>query len=137
MKLNQLLITMKIICYFSAVIDAKPCKYWCKTSRESFYCCPDGNNEDMKITKWNEHSNWPFGIFLLNIFASTMGFPYDHDKALTEVKHCPPQRSHCPRSSWDWDPPKYCDKHKDCYHSNEACCYDVCIDHRVCKLVEH
>ncbi|XP_076645012.1 uncharacterized protein LOC143354639 [Halictus rubicundus] len=116
------------------------CRYWCRTSDHRYYCCPSGKQD------WHGHGWHTIFYPWLWIGAAAGGVadqlsPFlSHwpEVSVTEretKKHCPPLRTHCPRT-YDWyTPPNSCDSDSDCGKS-EKCCYDVCLEHKTCKLSE-
>ena len=47
--------------------------------------------------------------------------------------NCPPIRDSCPKT-YDWyDKPQNCEKDEDCNTFRDKCCFDVCLDQKVCK----
>lgn len=119
---------------FVYVGHAKSCRYWCKTHDHRYYCCPSGKSESWHGMSWPTFSiPWFWFNFGESHWHPFVHSPWEKKKA---KKHCPPLRSHCPRS-YDWyDMPTFCDDDEDCHHSSDKCCYDVCLEHKTCKPAE-
>nr|XP_034188058.1 uncharacterized protein LOC117607916 [Osmia lignaria] len=109
--------------------------YWCKTMDDRYYCCPSGKSESWMEYVWY---NFLYPLLWTNAEESpSFHLPWREvyiEKEIETKKHCPPLRTHCPRS-YDWYmPPISCDEDEDC-HEWEKCCYDVCLEHKICKHV--
>ncbi|XP_032666245.1 uncharacterized protein LOC116841893 [Odontomachus brunneus] len=108
----------------------KSCKYWCKLGNR-YYCCPSGKSESWSEQSWH---SLLFPWFWLGIDDSQDESPW-HEIIKKPKKHCPPLRTHCPRT-YDWyKPPALCESNDDC-NDWEKCCYDVCLEHKTCKDAE-
>ncbi|XP_076167799.1 uncharacterized protein LOC143146923 [Ptiloglossa arizonensis] len=111
------------------------CRYWCKTSHHRYYCCPTGKHESWMKHAWR---SFLYPWLWINVDESPLSYPSWPEIVVTEKEtetHCPPLRSHCPRT-YDWYlPPSVCHHDDDCGEW-EKCCPDVCLEHKTCKLGE-
>ncbi|KAK1130690.1 hypothetical protein K0M31_018804 [Melipona bicolor] len=110
------------------------CRYWCRTIDHRYYCCPSG-----KAKSWLEYI-WHFFLYPLMIAVEPplieFAWPEIYVREEEPEKHCPPLRAHCART-YDWlsPPPILCNDDKDC-DKWEKCCYDICLEHKICKQAE-
>ncbi|KAL7295564.1 hypothetical protein TKK_0011204 [Trichogramma kaykai] len=137
--------------------NTKPCKYWCKEGKQ-YYCCPSGKKkksmwswslEEMMDDSWL-WTTTPWISYLLPVIFQRSSWapakpmhhpPLEHAVAEEEEvveeevkKSCPEIRPSCPRSIYEWSKPKPCDGDDECDGHLEKCCYDVCLEHKSCKL---
>ncbi|CAG5093723.1 Protein of unknown function [Cotesia congregata] len=129
------IISFILIINVIVLIDGKPCRYWCKTQKNSFYCCPEGQPIDDQVED-NEFESWPnspvFFVAILKSFGWNV--PFHVNKKIINKK-CPPLRHYCPRSFFWSDPPELCEHDNNC-DTNSKCCYDICLEDKVCKPSE-
>ncbi|KAL2742563.1 crustin 4 [Vespula maculifrons] len=130
---GSLKIVLFVLFTYYYVGETKSCRYWCRTHDLRYYCCHNGKSETWKDIMWPSFSiPW----FWFN-FGESHWHPLVHPswEKKMKMKHCPPLRSHCPRS-YDWyDLPMLCDDDDQC-QNKEKCCYDVCLEHKTCKPAE-
>lgn len=141
-RMHRLFTILALICCIYAVTGHRKkghetCRYWCRTAHHQYYCCPSGEHD-----KWIGHDWHAILHPLLWITAATAELSLFHsdwpEVSVTEretEKHCPPLRTHCPRTHDWYMPPISCDADADC-DKGEKCCYDVCLEHKTCKQSE-
>lgn len=119
------------------LIGGRPCRYWCRTKVNSFYCCPSGRPADDQADEYNSWPNYP--VFFMGVFKSFEWhlpfFELGHSSHENNIKKCPPTRDNCPRSFYWSDSPEICGQDGHC-GSDEKCCYDICIEEKICKPSE-
>lgn len=119
---------------------SSPCRYWCQTHEDHYYCCPSGHPEEWKTDDKISLMNFWVHIIdsIINWHSSKHEVQHEseHHASSSHASkfHCPPVRSICPRV-WSADPPKLCHFDKTCEYW-EKCCYDICLDKKVCKPAE-
>lgn len=128
--------------YLVYPIATQRCRYWCKTTHDQFYCCPDGHQRQLHQFK---ESPWPFisdPSFWMGVLGGGVGWNYfgshlrkPEESIHRQIKHCPPLRAGCPRNFDLSLSPEFCDNDYYCGVA-EKCCYDVCIERKVCKPAE-
>lgn len=132
-------IVIVLNCIIAMTSGVKTCRYWCKFGENEFYCCPTGNPEKLITESWSLISS---PMFWIEILEHTMSWPQFHlhssssnDNTSTKNKYCPPIRSICSRK-FDWEYAlQLCHTDMDC-DIKEKCCFDICIDNKVCKPAE-
>lgn len=113
----------------------RSCKYWCKMGDHPnrYYCCPNGKGDSSSEYSWH---SFLFPWFWLGIAGVERHVEQPwHELMMKPKKHCPPLRAHCPRAYEWYKPPKHCDSDHEC-DEGEKCCYDVCLEHKTCKVAE-
>ena len=142
MRVNSLIVFgITVVCMRAAAVPSvavrsSSCKYWCKEDnnrRAHYYCCPSGKPD--ASTRLSE-SMWPImmsPLFWIGLISTSSAI-HQIQTPMVIKKTCPPIRTVCPRShEWN-EPPQLCEHDSDCPGwSWEKCCYDVCLEHKVCK----